>query len=638
MSACPPTPKSENKSELGFERRRMVAWFDPAQLARTGLKTALSSLFGAYSDKREMQAALNKGLDASRLRHDPQSRESHILDPAPLDGDYSDQEGDVWFDYMGDTGDGFNSTYTMAKILAEEKCQVEGETETLPRGRFLVLGGDQVYPAASREEYQNRFLGPFRAALPWVDEAERQPPHMFAIPGNHDWYDGLTSFIRLFCQDRWIGGWKTRQKFSYFAIKLPRGWWLWGIDLQLEADIDKPQLDYFRGVARDHVKEGDQIILCTGTPSWLEAASGDERGFANVYHFIKETLSATDKGQVRVILTGDLHHYCHYEYDEETSSPEQKRDCARPERLITSGGGGAYLYPTHRMPNSLSILWPPRDLPHPRDEKRNFRRKAVFPDDDQSRRLMWGALWLQFKNWWFGGLLATLYLLYAWLLQSVSVAISQSNETFIGKILDLRPWRLGDVGEMLSQFWLVFIRGPEVVILTALILLGLGAYAYSGGRKKWHWALGMAHGVAHIMLNLFLIWGFTLLNQWVLKSHFKVDGLWFLSLLIPEMFFFGGVFGGGLMGLYLLLCEFVPSRWEHTRLHTNEVYSAQSIPDYKNFLRLRIDQKGRLSIYAIGVRKIVKDWKLNPKAANGESWFQPQSKPPQAHIIERIEL
>jgi hypothetical protein len=94
------------------------------------------------------------------------------------------------------------------------------------RGRVLVLGGDQVYPTATRDEYENRFSGPYEAALPWAPPGER--PRMFAVPGNHDWYDGLTSYMRLFCQQRWIGGWQTRQTRSYFALKLPQRWWLLG--------------------------------------------------------------------------------------------------------------------------------------------------------------------------------------------------------------------------------------------------------------------------------------------------------------------------------------------------------------------------------------------------------------------------
>jgi hypothetical protein len=39
----------------------------------------------------------------------------------------------------------------------------------------------------------------------------------------------------------WIGGWLLPQEASYFAIALPHGWWLFGLDLALDHDIDMCQ-------------------------------------------------------------------------------------------------------------------------------------------------------------------------------------------------------------------------------------------------------------------------------------------------------------------------------------------------------------------------------------------------------------
>ena len=79
----------------------MVNWYDPKQLAFTSVKTVLSSVFGNFADRRELQAALDQ-------------------DCKPFD--YSKKEA-LWFDYISDLGDGFNSTYTIASLLArEEMC------------------------------------------------------------------------------------------------------------------------------------------------------------------------------------------------------------------------------------------------------------------------------------------------------------------------------------------------------------------------------------------------------------------------------------------------------------------------------------------------------------------------------------
>ncbi|MGV3637211.1 MAG: hypothetical protein ACO1NQ_06140, partial [Flavobacteriales bacterium] len=42
------------------ERMPMVGWFDPAQLASTGLKSIVSLLIGEQSDKRLMQALASR--------------------------------------------------------------------------------------------------------------------------------------------------------------------------------------------------------------------------------------------------------------------------------------------------------------------------------------------------------------------------------------------------------------------------------------------------------------------------------------------------------------------------------------------------------------------------------------------------
>jgi hypothetical protein len=91
------------------------------------------------------------------------------------------------------------------------------------------MGGDQVYPVPKATEYGNRLIGPYRAAMPCT---AAETPELFAIPGSHDWYDGLLNFTNVFCRGRSIGAWQTSQTRSYFALKLPHRWWLWGVDMQ----------------------------------------------------------------------------------------------------------------------------------------------------------------------------------------------------------------------------------------------------------------------------------------------------------------------------------------------------------------------------------------------------------------------
>ena len=144
---------------------------------------------------------------------------------------------------------------------------LDGSRHDTRRGDLLIFGGDEVYPTPGRRQYEQRLVHPYATACRYTE-----PPHpqVFAIPGNHDWYDSLVSFTRLFCSKQWFGGWQTPQQRSYFALKLPHGWWLLGTDVQLGSDIDQPQVEYFRRAAGG-MQAGDRIILCNAEPHWIYA-------------------------------------------------------------------------------------------------------------------------------------------------------------------------------------------------------------------------------------------------------------------------------------------------------------------------------------------------------------------------------
>src|SRR5262249_39514580 len=76
----------------------------------------------------------------------------------------------------------------------------------LPRGEVLLFGGDTAYPVATVDEIDKRLVQPWNDAFregrvgPRVGSAGRSGPKrvLLGIPGNHDWYDGLDGFARLF--------------------------------------------------------------------------------------------------------------------------------------------------------------------------------------------------------------------------------------------------------------------------------------------------------------------------------------------------------------------------------------------------------------------------------------------------------
>ncbi|HEX9802569.1 MAG TPA: metallophosphoesterase [Gammaproteobacteria bacterium] len=573
-------PKAATLEELGFTPRPMVNWFDPRLLLQTAVKVFLSSIFGAYADKRELQAVLNH-------------EDEH---------DYAGSD-ELWFDYAADLGDGWNAGYSVARLLGAERLAPAGwRGEPLPRGELLIFGGDEVYPVASRDQYRDRLKGPYESALPWVED-EREAPALYAIPGNHDWYDGLTSFTRLFCQQRWIGGWRTRQSRSYFAIRLPHNWWLWGVDVQLESDIDGPQKAYFNRKAAE-MAPGDRVILCTPEPGWVYAELGDRDALRNL-HYLEEQVIREQGASLALVIAGDLHHYCRYAQE------------GGERQFITAGGGGAFLHGTHNLPEALQPSEPPQGA--------RYQRKKCFPEERTSAALLWGNLLFPLRNVGFSLFLGGIYLLYAWLLQSASVALAGGQESFMVQLSRL-PFSLSGAAEAGMRFLGLLAYSPVNVVFFLLLVLGMGAFVEAPTcRKGTRYLVGAIHGLAHLLLNIALIWGFAILNLVVLPM--KEQGLALTGLFILEMLAGGALAGGLLMGLYLLLTNRLLG------LNRTAALSSLRVADYKSFLRLHIDERG-LTIYPIGVDRVPKRWRFVPQGPKTAPWFEPDGKPLTPRLLE----
>jgi hypothetical protein len=136
------------------------------------------------------------------------------------------------------------------------------------------------------------------------------------VPGNHDWYDGLTAFLRVFAQQRRIGGWRTVQRRSYFVAELPHGWWLVGLDTQLGTEIDDPQRLFFEQHLSARLSRGDSVIVCSAAPTWVCAQQRDPDAFNTLHwfdrHVVRNRISRESEhseptvASIRLWLTGDL--------------------------------------------------------------------------------------------------------------------------------------------------------------------------------------------------------------------------------------------------------------------------------------------------------------------------------------------
>jgi hypothetical protein len=536
-------PRDLTPQQLGFTPQRAVPWLNPRLLAGTGVRTVFADLFGAYLDKREMQAVFGD------TRHS-----------------YAERD-ELWLDYTADVGDGFDATYSIASLIARPALEVhqeDGPALVLPRGHVLVLGGDQVYPTASGPAYGDRWKGPYTAALP---EQTLDTTDLYALPGNHDWYDGLTAFLRLFAHGERIGAWQTRQQRSYFALALPHRWWLFAIDTQLDVYIDKPQLRYFMAAARD-LQPDDRVILCAARPTWVISQQSPD-AYDSLDFFVRTIVEPTG-ARVPVMLSGDAHHFARYT----GSGPD-----GRGRELVTCGGGGAYLVGTAHLPSTITVP-PPATLTRRASAPQTYDLAATYPTQGQSRALGWRIFWrLPMRN---PGLLVLLGLTQTLLMFAMRTAHGR---------------------------WL---NAPIAVAVVA-VLAGTVLFATVTAldrTKVRHWVAALLHWVPHVAL------GVAGTAVWTALPLAHLPNPWSILLAVVIYAPVIAVLDSWIVGLYLI----VASRFQ---VNVNELYAGLGIEDYKSFLRLHISTDGSLTIYPIAVDDVATRWQANPDAPDEAPWIVP---------------
>ena len=542
----------------------MVRWFDPGVLIKILRPVITSGIFGTYADRRLIQAALDQGSDSTLYgRTDIRN----TLSPRP--------DGEIWFDFIADTGDGFDSTYTVAWLQAQESLTIDQEITR--RGQMLILGGDQVYPDATLENYEEHFKKVFSWAWPDDDSPEDGRPRIYAIPGNHDWYDGLDLFLAFFCGKKpWkVGMWRAEQRRSYFALQLTNDLWIWGVDIQLSEKVDQPQAEYFRSIA-SKMPRSSSIIICTAAPGWYHP-TGNAHHCLGYFHTIAR--KADRDLRVPLVLSGDVHHYSRY-----IAEPDKTQ-------FITAGGGGAFLHPTHSLRNQMGISWGGTSQLLSLARRPEDQKPVCYPPMAKSRALLFWNLFLPFLNLKFAALFGFLY-------------------TFAG--LTTLMWNdLGNVASMLWNFvwwlWLIIFvalfiayeKNEEWVIGGKL----LSKPPPKGLEKSWirslyecrKYILGTVHGICHFgacttlsaKLYLFIVnqesfdfwtWGFNV--EFVIRSMI-----------------IGGLVGAFIFGVYLITTSLLIG------VNSNDAFSTLSLTSYRNFLRLRV-KDGKLTIFPIGVGQV----------------------------------
>ncbi|EXB75607.1 hypothetical protein L484_026083 [Morus notabilis] len=639
----------------------MVPWYSgtSADLFKTVFDLLVSvTVFVGRFDMRMMQAAMSKvhgGAEQGDLLYSQ-----------------FNEKDDLWFDFMADTGDGGNSSYTVARLLAQPSINLNrGDSMlNLPRGDLLLIGGDLAYPNPSAFTYERRLFCPFEYALQppsWYKEehiAVNKPevpsgvselkqyngPQCFVIPGNHDWFDGLHTFMRYICHKSWLGGWFMPQKKSYFALQLPKRWWVFGLDLALHGDIDVYQFKFFSELVKEKVGDDDCVIIMTHEPNWLLDWYWNDVSGKNVSHLICDYL----KGRCKLRIAGDLHHYMRHSFVK-SDGP------VHVQHLLVNGCGGAFLHPTHVFGNFNKLYGT------------SFDCKAAYPSFEDSSRIALGNI-LKFrkKNWQFDFIGGIIYFV---------LTFSMFPQCKLGHILrdDSFSGRLGSFFGTVWNSFICMLEHSYVSLAGALILL-IAAIAFVPSKvsRKKRAIIGVIHVSAHLAAALVLMLllelgvetcirhkllatsGYHTLYQWyrsVESEHFPdPTGLrarieqWTFGLYpacikylmsafdVPEVmavtrsnickagmeslsrggaaiyyasvFLYFWVFSTPVVSLvfgsYLYICI----NWLH--IHFDEAFSSLRIANYKAFTRFHITTDGDLEVFTLAVDKVPKEWKLDP--------------------------
>src|SRR5688572_5048699 len=290
-----------------------------------------------------------------------------------------DGEECCYVDFLADTGDSQRLVYQLARLLKQERLEVKAwqgtdeVTETLPRGALLVMGGDIAYPIATHRRLLERVRAPFlwahaELAADARARLDADPVILLAVPGNHDYYDGLRGFEALVHsppvteadaatdgeppppaeQPLRLPGYRLAQHASYFAAALPFGWRLWGLDVEMH-DLDDRQAAYFEWAKRWRPGTGqqdpepeaqtappprpepdtpDRLILVTSRPAFVYQGPSDH---ADVIADAMKRLDLTpafardgelEPERVRLDLSGDVHLYGRYWGTDHTAMPD----------------------------------------------------------------------------------------------------------------------------------------------------------------------------------------------------------------------------------------------------------------------------------------------------------------------------
>ncbi len=274
-------------------------------------------------------------------------------------------EQDFSFIVIGDTGEGDASQFSLT-----DRYRALGTRDDI---KFLIVSSDVIYPAGAMKDYETNFFLPFKGF--------NKP--IYAIPGNHDWFDALEAFNANFLEpkaaraalaarakadfnltstdeeriDRLLKRAERLRQLYGIRVAGQRGpffelqttdFALIAIDTGIRRTIDARQLAWLRAALER--SKGKFIMALVGhpkyagghdttTPSSDSAAPDFSRRLLShdAALSLRGLYAMLERAGARVLMAGDTHDFEYY-----LEEPDQGQE-RQPAHHFVNGGGGAYL-------------------------------------------------------------------------------------------------------------------------------------------------------------------------------------------------------------------------------------------------------------------------------------------------------
>ncbi|HEX6289388.1 MAG TPA: metallophosphoesterase [Herpetosiphonaceae bacterium] len=277
------------------------------------------------------------------------------------------------FSIVGDPGEGDDSQLYPIRGARTEVLKQATDDEHVD---FMIISSDVIYPAGELMDYERAVYRPFRTNQPGRPPQNGIP--IYALPGNHDWYDDLNGFLANFgyaaahetkrtpWRDamrrgpwamyggllsglRWgeirrlreryglekLGGIpqqpESQQRLPFFEISFAdQGVPLTviAVDTGCTGSVDALQRAWLERCllrARDQLK-----LVLLSTPLYVDGKFDTQGMHAELYQLLRAH-------RVDVVMGGDTHTYQQYEVRYTADGREHVM------YHIVNGGGGAYL-------------------------------------------------------------------------------------------------------------------------------------------------------------------------------------------------------------------------------------------------------------------------------------------------------